>query len=142
MKASAIVIEKVFNLPVERLWEAWTNPALIMLWFGSDPGGRVLSAALDVRVGGYFEITFHDADLTEHTCFGIYQTVEMNRQLRFTWNWVAEPGVESFVELRFTSTGNMTSMLFRHAGIGNASTHDYLQGWENTFTKLENAIAK
>lgn len=67
---TSIFIEKVFKSSIEKIWEAWTNPNLIMNWFGSDPKGKGLKAELDVRPGGYFEITFQDSDRTEHTCSG------------------------------------------------------------------------
>ena len=56
----SIFLEITFKSPIEKIWEAWTNPKVIMNWFGSDPKGKVLKAALDVRPGGYFEITFQE----------------------------------------------------------------------------------
>jgi uncharacterized protein YndB with AHSA1/START domain len=31
---SSIFIEKVFKSSIEKIWDAWTNPNLIMNWFG------------------------------------------------------------------------------------------------------------
>ena len=67
----AILIQTTFNAPIEKVWNAWTDAAIISKWFGSDPNGRVLKAEIDVRAGGNFEITFRDSDDTEHTCFGV-----------------------------------------------------------------------
>jgi uncharacterized protein YndB with AHSA1/START domain len=82
---ASIFLEITFKSHIEKLWESWTNPTLIMSWFGSDPNGKVLKAALDVRPGGYYEITFQDADLTEHTCSGIYDEVQAFSRLTFSW---------------------------------------------------------
>ena len=90
---SSVFLEIAFKCSIEKMWDAWTNPALIMKWFGSDPEGKGLKAALDVRQGGSFEITFQDADLTEHTCSGVYDEVDMLRKLTFRWQWKSEPGV-------------------------------------------------
>ncbi len=59
--ADKITIETTIHASIEKVWKAWTDPALIMNWFGSDPGGKVLEARLDVRPGGRFEITFQRA---------------------------------------------------------------------------------
>jgi uncharacterized protein YndB with AHSA1/START domain len=29
-----LVITRVFDIPVELVWKAWTDPKLVMLWWG------------------------------------------------------------------------------------------------------------
>ena len=139
--ASLVKIQIQFNAPVEKVWSAWTDTTMISKWFGSDPNGRLLKVEMDVRAGGNFEITFRDSDGTEHTCFGIYKTVVPLHELSFTWNWKEEPGVESFVSVLFSPKNDGTEMQFEHADIGNASAHDYKEGWNATFLKLRKAVA-
>lgn len=138
---ASIFLEKTFKSPIEKIWESWTNPTLIMNWFGSDPKGKVLKAALDVRPGGYFEITFQDSDLTEHTCSGIYDEVQALSKLTFSWQWKSEPGVESFITLLLTPEGKYTRMQFEHKHLGSHSKHDYAIGWQSTFAKLERLLS-
>ena len=138
---SSIFLEITFKSPIEKIWEAWTNPKVIMNWFGSNPKGKVLKAALDVRPGGYFEITFQDSDLTKHTCSGIYDEVRPLSKLAFSWQWKNEPGVESFITVLLTSEEKFTRMQFQHKNFGTGSKHDYTQGWQNTFSKLESVVA-
>jgi uncharacterized protein YndB with AHSA1/START domain len=137
---SSIFLETSFNSSIERAWEAWTNPRQLMQWFGSDPNGKVLKAELDVRPGGYFEVTFQDADLTEHTCSGIYHEVQKPNKLSFSWQWKSEPGFKSFVVVLLTSEGNSTKMQFEHTNLGIGSKHNYAKGWESTFSKLERVL--
>jgi uncharacterized protein YndB with AHSA1/START domain len=139
---SSVFIEKTFNSSIEQIWEAWTNPDIIINWFGSDPNGKGLKAVLDVRPGGCFEITFQDSDLTQHTCSGIYGEVQVLNKLTFSWKWNNEPGVESFVILLLTSYRNSTRMQFKHKDLGSGSKHDYAKGWQNTFSKLERLLDK
>ncbi|MGZ5190796.1 MAG: SRPBCC family protein [Flavisolibacter sp.] len=138
---SSIFIETTFKSSIEKIWEAWTNPNLILKWFGSDPNGKVLKADLDVRPGGFFEITFQDSELTEHTCSGIYEEVQVLSKLTFSWQWKSEPGVESFIIVLLTPEGKSTRMQFEHKNPGSGSKHDYVKGWQNTFTKLERLLA-
>ena len=137
---SSIFFETTFNSSIERVWEAWTNPMHLMNWFGSDPKGKVLKAELDVRSGGYFEVTFQDSDLTEHTCSGIYDEVRTLNKLTFSWQWKSEPGIESFIILLLTSEGKSTRMQFEHKNLGSGSKHNYAKGWQNTFSKLERLL--
>ena len=138
----SLLLEVTFNTSLENVWEAWTNPVWLMNWFGSDPNGKVLKAEVDVRPGGYFTITFQDANLAEHTCFGMYEEVEALRKLAFSWQWKSEPGVESFITLLLTPAEKFTRMQFKHKNFGSASKHDYEKGWQSTFLKLERLIER
>jgi uncharacterized protein YndB with AHSA1/START domain len=137
---SSILLDITFNSPIEKIWEAWTNPVVIMTWFGSDPKGKVLKAELDVRPGGQFEITFQDSDLTEHTCSGIYEEVQALRKLSFSWQWKNEPGVKSFISLLLIPKGKSTRMQFEHKNLSTGSKHDYAKGWQSTFSKLKKVL--
>jgi len=46
-------IERIFNAPVEKVWEAWTNPELIKQWWGPE-GFTAPSIKLDLEVGGKY----------------------------------------------------------------------------------------
>ncbi|RNI34814.1 SRPBCC domain-containing protein [Hanamia caeni] len=135
-----VLLDITFKTSIENVWEAWTNPVWLMKWFGSDPKGKVLKAEVNVRPGGYFTITFQDADLTEHTCFGVYDEVEALRKLAFSWQWESEAGVESFITLLLTPAKKFTTMQFEHKNFGSASKHDYEKGWQSTFLKLERLL--
>jgi uncharacterized protein YndB with AHSA1/START domain len=139
---SLVFLEIIFKTSLENVWEAWTNPEWLMNWFGSDPDGKVLKAEVDVRPGGYFTVTFRDANLTEHTCFGRYEEVAPLRKLAFSWQWASEPGVESFITLLLTPAEKFTKMQFEHKNFGSASKHDYEKGWQRTFLKLERLLER
>jgi uncharacterized protein YndB with AHSA1/START domain len=137
-----VKIEKLIRCPVEAVWQAWTDPALVLKWFGSDPAGTGLEANLDVRTGGRFEVTFSNADHAEHTCSGVYTEIIEFEKLAFTWEWKSEPGVISQVSVRFAPEASYTRMWFEHAGVGERSAHDYMEGWNTTFLKLEKLLTR
>jgi len=139
-KIDTIKIETIIHAPVKKVWQAWTDADLILNWFGSDPNGNGLKAVLDPQPGGYFEITFSNADGTEHTCHGVYRAVERLSKLSFSWAWKNEPGVESVVTILLTSENDFTRMQFEHAHVGIASKHSYLDGWTRTFEKLDRVL--
>jgi len=140
--SDTVVVDYVLHTSPEGVWKAWTDPACVRQWFGSDPNGNVLQARLDVRVGGSFEVTFKDSSGMEHTCFGVYTEVMPCSKLQFTWAWQNEPGVESHVTVVFEPVDDDTRMHFIHAGVGTASAHNYSEGWRSTFEKLDRMLLK
>ena len=49
--SDAIVIERIFNAPVETIWKLWTEPEQFQQWYGPN-GMSIPSAEMDVQVGG------------------------------------------------------------------------------------------
>src|SRR5262245_34312246 len=47
----AVVIERVFDAPVEVVWRLWTDPEHFAAWYGPN-GASIRVAKMDVRVGG------------------------------------------------------------------------------------------
>lgn len=140
MDDHSVWIEKTFRAGLRKVWDAWTDPAVIVKWFGSDPNGVVLHAELDVRPGGRFEVSFQDADQTLHTCSGTYMEVAPLHLLVFSWHWKSEPGVASNVRVLFAQEGESTRMQFAHMHLGIGSQHNYTEGWLSTFSKLERVL--
>jgi len=48
----SVVLERVFDAPIELVWQMWTDPARFKAWYGP-AGATVPVAELDVRVGGH-----------------------------------------------------------------------------------------
>lgn len=139
---NSIKIERHFSQTPEQLWEAWTDPEIIKLWFGSDPNGTGLDAVLDVRVGGTYAVTFANANGDEYTAQGIYQIVELHKKLLFTWGWKDEPHIKEMVAVQFQPESTGTLMTFEHLDIDANTSHNYEKGWRTTFDKLEKALKK
>jgi len=133
-----------FSHPPAKVWQAWTDPSIAKLWFGSDPNGKVLDAKFDVRVGDSFSVTFVNSDGTEFTCKGIYKEIVENTRLVFTWGWANQQDITELISLQFTpDKGGGTLMLFEQSNIDPKTTlHNYEEGWRSTFQKLEKALRK
>ena len=132
-----------FSHPPARVWQAWTDPSIAKLWFGSDPNGKVLDANFDVRVDGSFSVTFANSDGSEFTCQGIYKEIEVNSRLVFTWGWANQPDVAELISLQFTPDDHGTLMTFEQSNIDpETGLHNYAVGWRSTFQKLEKALEK
>ena len=141
MIMNSVQLAVKFNVSTQDLWNAWTIPSFVTKWFGSDPGGTVLQAELDVKPGGKYTITFKDSNGTEHTCMGTYSKVHKFEALSFSWEWKSEPGHVSQVNIQFLpNNANNTTMNFEHKDLNPQSLHGYKEGWKGTFEKLTRCL--
>lgn len=53
-----IIIERVFDAPREKVWEAWTTPELVKEWWGPE-GFYAPSIKVDMRIGGKYIYAMH-----------------------------------------------------------------------------------
>src|SRR5271167_942039 len=58
-----LVVTRTFNGPARIVFEAWTKPGLLKLWWApKSTGVSLLSCEVDVRVGGRYRFEFgHEA---------------------------------------------------------------------------------
>lgn len=140
MSEDRLSLDLEIAAPMLSVWTAWTDPETVLRWFGSDPQGHGVSAEMDVRPGGRFEVTFQNSDGAEFTSMGIYDTVVPPRALYFSWIWKSEPETTSHVSITLSPRGAGTQMHFTHEGFGKTSAHDYAIGWASTFEKLKRLL--
>ncbi|HEX7042843.1 MAG TPA: SRPBCC domain-containing protein [Patescibacteria group bacterium] len=58
MENKKIIIEKIFNAPKNKVWEAWTDPELVKKWWGPE-GFYAPSIKVDFKVGGKYIYAMH-----------------------------------------------------------------------------------
>lgn len=87
MENAGINITRIFDAPREQVWQAWTNPDILMKWWGPE-GFYCPSAKIDLRVGGKYIYTMHgpsgsqwDKDMYSA---GIYREIVPNEKLVVT----------------------------------------------------------
>ena len=77
-------VTRTFNAPARLVYDAWTKPELLKLWWAPKSMGiPLLSCEADVRVGGRYRFVFgHDASQTM-AFFGRY--IEVTPHSRLVW---------------------------------------------------------
>ena len=50
-----VFVSRIFNAPVEKVWNLWTKPELVKQWWGPDKF-ICLTAEIDFRVGGISKV--------------------------------------------------------------------------------------
>ncbi|MFD1189240.1 SRPBCC domain-containing protein [Phenylobacterium conjunctum] len=78
-----VVVSRLFDAPVQAVFDAWANPELFRQWWAPKSMGAVITACeIDARTGGGYRITFGEgADAM--TFFGRY--LEVTPPLRLVW---------------------------------------------------------
>jgi len=123
-----IVVEGFFAASPSKVFEAWTNPEIIMQWFGLAPNS-LLSANIDLREGGAWQFV-KSKDNTKSVGFeGTYIDIQHDKKLVFTWSLVIETAdgdrdatPPSRVEVDFIQTGEGTTLKLVHSKIHSNDT--------------------
>ncbi|HKS18797.1 MAG TPA: SRPBCC family protein [Bradyrhizobium sp.] len=133
-----LVITPVFQVPAEKLFCAWTDPAIIRQWLFKGDDSEIVRVELDLKAGGRFSIVEQTRDGTvDH--FGNYVVIDRPHQLSFTLEVPRHfPGV-SQVQLEFreadatTVATAATEMVFQQTGVD----PQIVEGrWRRMFTQL------
>jgi uncharacterized protein YndB with AHSA1/START domain len=93
-----------FDAPVDALFEAHRDPALVAQWLGPD-GYEVDIERYDFRTGGGYRYTFN----------GVFHVVRENEFAIQTFEFEGFPDVVSIESLRFEDLGGGRSRLTGHA---------------------------
>jgi uncharacterized protein YndB with AHSA1/START domain len=78
-----LVLERVVDLPAEKIWEAWTTPEHIKVFFCPRPW-QVVDCKLDLRPGGIFYTKMRGPEGEEFPSAGCYLEIVKNEKLVWT----------------------------------------------------------
>ena len=138
-----LVLKRVFNAPVERVFDAWTKPEVLAKWFGPE-GFIVTRSELELSVGGDYDIEIRSPDgkLIRH--FGKYLEISRPHKLVFSWMLVDQAckGSEGFeaetiVSIEFKSLELTTELTLSHEQLPGKDAYDGHQfGWTSSLDSL------
>lgn len=132
-----LVLTRLIDVPREKLFRCWTEPALIVQWF-TPPPWKTIRAEMDVRPGGSSMIVMQGPDGTEVPNHGIYLEVVKNERLVFTDAYISAwvPSAKPFFTgvLTFEDEGGKTryTARARHWTTEDAKAHEQMGfhiGW-------------
>jgi uncharacterized protein YndB with AHSA1/START domain len=138
-----LVIERVFKTSPEKVFKAWTDPAILVRWWGPE-GFETPNCDLDVRPGGAWRSTMVSPDGKPHTVSGVYREISPPQRLVMTWGWEndGKRGHETEVELTFEPVATGTRMrLVQRVFETVESRNGHEEGWTSSFNDLERLFA-
>ena len=134
---AGIRIERTIAAPPERVYAAWTDPALLDRWFCPNPA-LALDVTADVVVGGTYRVDMGEG---RYVAEGTYTELVPPRIVAFTWKWTtsdddaANPVTQVRVELEPTDDG--THLVLLHAGLADLEdAQGHREGWELSLDRL------
>ena len=145
--SDTVRLERDFAAPPEDVFDAWTNPEVLVRWWAARPTWTSPGCEVDLRVGGRYVLRMRDDETGEvHAVGGVYREVERPRRLVYTWAWQGErglhPGHESVVTVEFVASGDdRTTVLLEHSGLASEESRTrHRAGWAGTFDNLASRV--
>jgi uncharacterized protein YndB with AHSA1/START domain len=132
-----LILTRVIDAPPAKVFNAWTDPALLKQWFAPAPW-TTPTAELDVRPGGSTLVVMRGPDGNDFPNRGVYLEVVQDRRLVFTNAYTSawEPSEKPFITviLTFEDLGGKTNYtaLVRHWSTADREAHEKMgfhQGW-------------
>jgi uncharacterized protein YndB with AHSA1/START domain len=138
-----LVITRTFNGPARIVFEAWTKPELLKLWWAPKSVGVVLlSCEADVRTGGRYRFEIGREGSKPMTFFGQYLEVAPPSRLVWT-NEESDDGAVTTVT--FEDKGGKTLLVMHEVYPTKEALDRAVEGMEGgmteTFTQLDELLA-
>jgi uncharacterized protein YndB with AHSA1/START domain len=159
MKKQDIVVIRSFDAPVELVWKAWTDPELVMLWWG--PKSYTSPACqIDFREGGQYLFCMRapkEQGGQDYYSVGTYTKIVPLMRLEFTQSLSDKDGnkvdptevgmpadfpkVVNF-EIGFREVGGKTELTIKESNWTLGQMYDYaVAGMNQSMDKLAKSIA-
>lgn len=144
-----LVLSRLIDAPREKVFKAWTDPALLTQWFAPSPWTTPF-AQLDVRPGGASLVVMRSPDGNEFPNRGVYLDVVENERIVFTdaYTTAWEPSEKPFMTaiLTFEEENGKTRYTARvqHWTKADREAHEEMgfhQGWGQCTDQLAALVA-
>jgi uncharacterized protein YndB with AHSA1/START domain len=145
-----LILTRVIDAPRDKVFTAWTDPALLKQWFAPRPWTTPI-VETDVRVGGATLLVMRGPEGTEVPSRGVYLEVVQNERLVFTdaFTKAWEPSEKPFmtVELIFEEQDGKTryAVHVHHWTVADREAHEKMgfhQGWTICAEQLAALVEK
>lgn len=155
-------ITRIFDAPVEKVWEAWITPEIFKKWWGPKDFTCPV-AKLDFRERGKYHVAMQGAaapgaPVQDFWSTGTYEEIVPMQKITVTDSFADENGnivpgshygmenfpTEARVTLNFKEENGKTRMTLQHEGIKDLdekTRRDMEQGWIQSLDKLTNILS-
>ncbi len=139
-----MIINRVYQAPVEYVYKAWTDPKHLVSWWGP-AGFRTTIKTFDLRPGGSWIYIMHGPEGTDYDNVITYQEIVENERLVYAHGDSADPAWFN-TTVTFIGQGNTTQLTmqttFKSLEELEKSVREYgaLEGAVSTLARLENQL--
>jgi uncharacterized protein YndB with AHSA1/START domain len=137
-------IERIFNAPRERVWQAMTDPKLVAQWWGR--GNKLVIEKLELKRGGHWRFVEH-SDHGVHGFEGRFAEVAPPERVVQTFEWDGMPGHVALETMTLEDLGDgrtrlVTTSLFLTAEDRDGMLQSGMEGGVNeSYAALDRVLA-
>ena len=132
-----LVLERIVDLPRNRIWAAWTTPEHLTEWFCPAPW-KTIACEIDLRPGGIFSTVMRSPEGQNHPNVGCFLEVVENELL--VWTDALGPGyrpsanafMTGIIHLEDHPQGTKYTAMALHKDAATRQQHEEMgfhQGW-------------
>jgi len=154
-----LVISRIFDVPREIVWKAWTEPERAKEWWGPRTF-TVPTVEMDLRAGGRYVICMRSSDGKDYWSTGNFREVSAPGRLVMTDSFADEKGnpvnasfygmnpdypMESLVTVTFDEEDGKTKFTLKYDDVSMIPKEDLAgmkQGWSESFDKLSEYVKR
>ncbi len=142
MTGTTLRMERTFQAPRERVFDAFTSEEVLRRWWRAEHDWETTVAEVDLRVGGAVRVVMRDPHADEeYGGGGRYTEIDRPRRLAFTWLW-DDRSERQLIEIDFEDRDGATLVRFVHRGLWDEeAVRSHEDGWTKAFDNLERALA-
>lgn len=152
-----IVITRLFDASRDIAWSVWTEPELVMQWWGPK-NFTAPSCNIDLRVGGSYLYCMRSPEGRDYWSTGVYQEIVTPERIVCTDCFADEKGnvvpatyygmssdipLEMLLTVTFEVQAGRTRIVIRHAGLPPGEMSDLTKaGWNESLDKFAGVLAQ
>ena len=142
-ETGTIIEEIAIQAPAERIFQALTDPAQRVQWWGAEGRFQTTTMESDLRPGGKWFMRGNGVGGRPFTIKGEYLQIEAPRLLVFTWlpDWQPD-AIETLVRFDLTEKDGVTVVRLTHSGLATESARTSHKGWPQILTWLQRYCAR
>ena len=145
-----IVINRVFDLAVSKMWQAWTEPEYFKKWWG--PDNFICSfSEMEARVGGKYLNRMQGPFGKEFSSTGVVKEFVPEKKLVVSDHFSDEKGNtkpasgygtpgELLITVTMQEADGSTRLRLRHEGIPDEMRYECIRNWNESLDKLQKNI--
>jgi uncharacterized protein YndB with AHSA1/START domain len=153
-QANELLITRVFDAPLDKVWKAWTDPDEIKKWWGPAQF-TAPSIENDFRVGGKYLYSMRGPDGQEYWSTGVYREIVPMERIVVTDSFADENGnvvpashygmtdfpMETEITVTFADLDGKTELTLKHSGMPAGEMGEQAEaGWNQSLDKFAEAI--
>lgn len=139
-----LVLERVVDVPVKLVWEAWTKAEHLKVWFTPRPW-TVSDCEIDLRPGGVFRTVMNGPNGERFPCVGCYLEIVPEQRLIWTdaleqgYRPTAKPFLTAIIEFKPEGRGTRYKATALHRDESERKRHEemgFMNGWSTALDQL------